>query len=347
MGILISVPFLLMVTYTEQPAQCQLDMTMVHIVYVFIMNILIIFIPTFGLTFLYIYIIIKLRKHSRLFNRTRSSSMKDDDARMRVHSKNSLPALVNNNYPMVNYAQKKNLSQNDCFNKSSSFHSSVSDYRLKQMRSTNRSLTKQSPLTKPKKTSRSCSFCFSGLNTKYECRCQIGRDAMPQAAKYLNNNIRENSNNSNQGVVVYFGKNCNKTAQNNNNNRSHILQANRGNSLFKSTESSSSKINFTIVISLVTLAFFCCQLPIRIFILWSYAKPPMEIIDEHATVKNEIQLINIISYLTRFIYFLHCISNPIIYNILSIKFRRAFLSLGTSKKTCIFISYLRPPATAK
>lgn len=66
-GVTISMPFLSMAEYTEHPDQCQLQMTKGHIIYVCVLNIMLIFVPTIGLAFLYIYIIIKLKDHYKLF----------------------------------------------------------------------------------------------------------------------------------------------------------------------------------------------------------------------------------------------------------------------------------------
>jgi hypothetical protein len=102
-------------------------------------------------------------------------------------------------------------------------------------------------------------------------------------------------------------------------------------------ESRSTYTNFTTIISLVTLIFFCCHVPVRIFLVWSYFKhylappiiDPYESSQSPAAVSQELRTINLISDITKLIYYLHCISNPIIYNIVSIKFRKAFLSLIT------------------
>lgn len=72
------------------------------------------------------------------------------------------------------------------------------------------------------------------------------------------------------------------------------------------------------VLLLVTLLFYCCLLPLRIFLLWAYVNNFLE------TMVKDINLINAIANTVKVIYFLHCISNPIIYNILSTKFRKAF-----------------------
>ena len=88
-------------------------------------------------------------------------------------------------------------------------------------------------------------------------------------------------------------------------------------------------LNFIII---VTIVFFCCQLPVRIFLCWSYLInqfSPIVVNDNNLEIKvdeSNIFLINLISQITSLIYFLHCISNSIIYNILSAKFRKAFLT---------------------
>jgi hypothetical protein len=87
-----------------------------------------------------------------------------------------------------------------------------------------------------------------------------------------------------------------------------------------------NKIKTIINISFVTLAFFSCQLPIRVFLLWSYLHNYFTSIEPEFITEERFNLINIISYLSTFIYFLHCISNPIIYNISSTKFRKAFFN---------------------
>lgn len=103
------------------------------------------------------------------------------------------------------------------------------------------------------------------------------------------------------------------------------------------------RLNTTITISLVALAFYLCQLPIRIFLLWSYYKnqfAPVLLLPDNttqATAINQtgsmqhtefIQSTNLVAYLTTLVYFLQCISNPIIYNLVSTKFRKAFLKIS-------------------
>lgn len=67
-GISIAMPFLLMAEYTTEPAmQCNLNMTKAHLFYVCVLNIMLIFVPTLGMAFLYIHITIKLKEHYKLF----------------------------------------------------------------------------------------------------------------------------------------------------------------------------------------------------------------------------------------------------------------------------------------
>ena len=89
-----------------------------------------------------------------------------------------------------------------------------------------------------------------------------------------------------------------------------------------------NNLNFLII---VTIVFFCCQIPVRLFLCWSYIVHHFSpiILENHSEMEVDdayIFLINLISQITSLIYFLHCISNSIIYNILSAKFRKAFLN---------------------
>jgi hypothetical protein len=110
----------------------------------------------------------------------------------------------------------------------------------------------------------------------------------------------------------------------------HNISVTRDNYLKKLSQlrAFKNRKRFTITILFMTIAFFCCQLPIRIFILWSFSYQLRQIsndVNGHPEINYE--LINMISFIARLIYFLHGISNPLIYNISSSKFRRAFLSL--------------------
>jgi hypothetical protein len=76
--------------------------------------------------------------------------------------------------------------------------------------------------------------------------------------------------------------------------------------------------------------FFCCHLPIRIFIFWSYIAnylSPIVLNEANAINNFRVRLTDLISNIATLIYFLHTISNPIIYNFSSIKFRIAAYKL--------------------
>ena len=86
---------------------------------------------------------------------------------------------------------------------------------------------------------------------------------------------------------------------------------------------------FTITLSLVSIIFYCFQLPSRLFLCWSYLNDTMEI-DYESSDSHSIEsfsLFNILSEIFALIYFLHCVTNPIIYNLLSSKFRKSFMSV--------------------
>jgi hypothetical protein len=60
-GILVSIPFLFMVTNLS-PNQCTFKITKFNLIYVFALNLMFIFLPTFGLTILYVYIIVNTKR---------------------------------------------------------------------------------------------------------------------------------------------------------------------------------------------------------------------------------------------------------------------------------------------
>ena len=95
-------------------------------------------------------------------------------------------------------------------------------------------------------------------------------------------------------------------------------------SILSRSSLSIQKSNLTIIFLIMAIVFFCCQLPVRIFQCWSY-------LHFYSSFKNEseieplseleLKIVNIISQASSLIYFMHCVSNPIIYNIQSTKFR--------------------------
>lgn len=294
---IVSSPFVFMTEYSPIVEQCWLNLSKIKLLYVLFFNIILIFIPTIGLAFLYIYIIINLKKHYSFF----SSSSKQTG--LRIHSKNSIRLRSNIEKNLVGKLSLSEIEKLKCQN-----DEKIGENKNPKM--------KKSVFVWNKKRSRSCSFCFSGTKNNYQCRCTKSEDLNLKSSNSIKSECELNK-------CIYSSKPIS----------SNHLIVNKNQSI-KSKYSSYNKINFTIVISLITLIFFCCQLPIRIFILWSnfrqYYSPPL-FINNSAT--NDINLITIISDITTTIYFFHCISNPIIYNLLSAKFRRAFLTLGITKNT--------------
>ena len=97
------------------------------------------------------------------------------------------------------------------------------------------------------------------------------------------------------------------------------------------------KFKLTALISLITIIFFLCVIPIRVFLCWSYLNnyfSPIHLVDDHMT-SRKIFFINLFSNLATLVYFLHCISNPIIYNAMSVKFRIAFINFLGLKLRCL------------
>ena len=112
-------------------------------------------------------------------------------------------------------------------------------------------------------------------------------------------------------------------------------------SILSRSSLSIQKSNLTIIFLIMAIVFFCCQLPVRIFQCWSYlhfytsSKNAGEGVVEQLS-ELELKFINILSQALSLIYFLHCISNPIIYNIQSSKFRN-FLYFKMDRNRKAFI----------
>lgn len=100
------------------------------------------------------------------------------------------------------------------------------------------------------------------------------------------------------------------------------------NSVISSNRSFSSLIlkrKQTITICLVSLAFYFCQIPLKIFQLFNIFYK-----FENTSAENDMirfRIMNIIFLTTKFLYFLHGMSNPIIYNLMSTKFRHSFSNI--------------------
>ena len=129
----------------------------------------------------------------------------------------------------------------------------------------------------------------------------------------LNSNPKKNSNINMRLLNNYF--------------EDHVQLKPKKRNMSVTSISYSNKIKLTRIISLITLAFFSFHLPVRIFLCWSYFRDYFESIESIERSKQAISSINLLSHIATLVYFLHCISNPIIYNVFSIKFRKAFMKL--------------------
>lgn len=112
----------------------------------------------------------------------------------------------------------------------------------------------------------------------------------------------------------------------------------------------SQRFKNAIKISLIGWAFFCCQVPVRTFLLWSYYHhhnfPPYIDLDTNTTnstssshenifhqpIFENYALTDLVARACTVIYYLHCVSNSVIYNISSTKFRNAFLKMSGIKR---------------
>lgn len=84
-----------------------------------------------------------------------------------------------------------------------------------------------------------------------------------------------------------------------------------------------SKRKQTIMICFVSLAFFICQLPIKVFQMFNtfYEWQPAA---NEEVASRRFFILNMIFLCTKLLYFLHGMSNPIIYNLMSTKFNESF-----------------------
>lgn len=95
------------------------------------------------------------------------------------------------------------------------------------------------------------------------------------------------------------------------------------------------KFKTTVKISTLTIISFWFQVPIRLFVCWSYVNTYLAKFNidyfENFIGKNYNQ-INLFYNLATLVYFLHFVSNSVIYNIFSVQFRKAFKSFWVFKK---------------
>ena len=255
-SILISVPYLWLADYLTDPNQCHLNMDKFHLVYIYSMNTLFVFIPTISLTVLYLIIIAKIKKIGK--------NSYTNDSTSNITSKTDLNSIYNNEKKII-------------YRKSSAcFFENKNNKRNAKLRSSN------SSMNPPK---------IKIVFKKYPSEHGTPREKIYLIPnKMLNKSIEIDSK-----ITAVDSK------------------------------SNGRKLSFTIIL---TVTFFCCQLPIRIFICWANWKNTFSpvLIDENKTENIESYYhVDLISRSTTLMYYLHCVSNPIIYNIFSFKFRKAFL----------------------
>ena len=114
-----------------------------------------------------------------------------------------------------------------------------------------------------------------------------------------------------------------------------IMKRNKADSIISNLKKSQNS-NYSIVISIIAIVFYCGQLPLRIFLTWSYIHFYLNfVLDYHVNNKNQLNIesINFIFRVSYLVYFLHCISNPIIYNFLSTNFRESLRRLSVSRRS--------------
>lgn len=78
----------------------------------------------------------------------------------------------------------------------------------------------------------------------------------------------------------------------------------------------------TITLCLVSLTFFFCQIPVKIFQIFNSFYQFESVSEEYDVMI--FKRMNIIFLLSKLLYYLHSMSNPIIYNLMSTKFNRSF-----------------------
>ncbi len=371
LAILVSIPFLFMVEYTENPVQCVFLLNRMDFIYIAILYALLIFLPVIGLSFLYIYIIIKLKKHFNSFKHNSPSNLcsmdrQDISSQKQHHLKNG-EAMSNTStksaYEKMRIHYVSSIKRKRQTIDLTNDRQHESNFSLNSISSLDNHQLKNSR----KRASNICStfncFCLP-LNDSFGTTTAQTSIRLGQKSEKVDNYRFLANNNNNSTFLKNSSLSSSYKVDAIRKPRTYSLQSRSKlrNSLLNNTFNNSTrntlgqKINFTVVISMVALAFFFCQIPIRIFLLYSYyinnVWPLYLPVDElsNNTLKDNltlvnsiqnssssigfndshqsIQLLNFVSYFTTFIYFLHCISNPIIYNLISIKFRNTFLSLS-------------------
>lgn len=143
-----------------------------------------------------------------------------------------------------------------------------------------------------------------------------------------------NKAHENKGIFRNLSSPSGKGLNNSFNSRSELTTSliKSTNCVFTSNRSFNSLIikrKQTITICLVSLAFYFCQIPLKIFQLFNIFYN-----FETTSTENDMirfRIMNIIFLTTKFLYFLHGMSNPIIYNLMSSKFRHSFNNIVLCK----------------
>lgn len=103
------------------------------------------------------------------------------------------------------------------------------------------------------------------------------------------------------------------------------LMADPGTSCTDSACNQRARRQVVLMLATVVLSFFVCLLPFRVFTMWIILVP------EHAFLDLGLKHYYIILYASRVMVYLNSAVNPILYNLMSSKFRRGFCKLCRSR----------------
>ena len=165
-------------------------------------------------------------------------------------------------------------------------------------------------------------------NENKEEICELGNAISKRStnSKSINNDENSNTNNNVSNALKISEKPLFVSGMSLND--MHDLKYHNRNSKVKfnmesRTKSVVAKRKLTITLCLISIAFFFCQLPIRCFQIFNiFYEFESSNVEENDYIKFKI--LNIIFLFTKLLYFLHGMSNPIIYNLMSTKFRKSF-----------------------
>lgn len=103
------------------------------------------------------------------------------------------------------------------------------------------------------------------------------------------------------------------------------LMADPGTSCTDSACNQRARRQVVLMLATVVLSFFVCLLPFRVFTMWIILVP------EHAFLDLGLKHYYIILYASRVMVYVNSAVNPILYNLMSSKFRRGFCRLCRSR----------------